>query len=406
MNKKVFLAALPAIMVLTSCGFRPAANNKVFLEDTLAHEEIFGGFENAVDLKPRRAEQENRSLESISAPDIGYQIHFEGDSIAIRFVAAIKETAVKAYWRRGVAAPNGTSTKGRDFSNEPQEASKYYLELTDGNSTIKAGEGKYSSYVGFVVYTIHSIPYTDNKDSYVAAYLNLVGAEDSSIHNNSQALAIKIEKKQNSNYESANAFAFNPTTEYHFLQGTIEGQNNRLLPATEHASGDNVASYDNLALLTSDSFGSFYYKQDNTFQFFGYESFATNNSNAMFEATSSGYFKPKFNDTFSVLISRGDLNKIYGSTTRTVSVSFATNYGAGYGNALFIAGDMNGWKAVTSYRLSNNGDDWSGTFDITIGTRLKYVVGPWDGGNGSRWESGDGHIVTLETTSISVEGWE
>ena len=296
-------------MVLTGCGTRPAVNNKVFLEDTLAHQEIFGGSEGAVDLRVRRTEEETRSLESISAPDIGYQIHFEGDSLAIRFVAAIKETAVKAYWRRGVAAPDGTVLRNKKFSDAAQEANKYYTELTDGNTVIKAGEGKYSGYVGFVIYTIRNIPYTSNKDSYVAAYLNLVGAENSSIHNNSKGLAVKIEKE--TNYTSANVFAFDPTRTGHFLEGTIDGQlrtGDGLWRESGSTPSGNFAWYDNVTLQAGDSFGSYYYEQDSKFLYYGYDGFFASSENFFNESSLSGYASPIKSGNYKLYVSNGGEN--------------------------------------------------------------------------------------------------
>lgn len=314
MKKKLLLAVLPAVMVLTSCGARPATNEKVFLEDTLAHEEIFGGFESPVDLRVRR---EGEGLSSISAPKIGYQISYNSvtDKLAIRFVAAIKETAVNAYWRRGTADPEGGSPNNKKFSDAAQPAYTYYEELNGGAGPIKAGEGEYEGYVGFVVYTIHNIPYTDNKDSYVAAYLNLVGAENSNIHNNSQGLAVRIEKKNNN--ESINVFAFDPTVTGHFLTGTINGT---LFDGGEHGlyresgnlpSGNN-AWYEKVAIKTTDSFGSFYYEQDSKFMFFGNEKYSNTAVDYLKESSLAGFNTAKtYDGYYSLYLSSENADHIY-----------------------------------------------------------------------------------------------
>ena len=418
MNKKLLLLAIPAFMALSGCSNRPVEKPEELpaaqmSEDTVAHEE---GAEQLVRTTPLRATLASDYVK------VGYQIQFnangEGtadDRISIRFVAALKGEVTTAQWHRGLAQPNGyegaevkTGVWKYKFSEAARPSTVYYTALNNGGVRVAANEGEFEGYDRFAIYTLMDIPYEDYKDSYLAAYVELTS--DNTIK--SQGVAVKIERDGTA---SKNRFYFDPNTTGHFLEGTIEGNlrdgsdnEHTLLRATEHAEGTNSASFADLSLKTTDSFGSFYYAAGATFQFFGYSSFAASTAFPFFEVSSSmsEYCKPLFADTISVYVSRDQANKLFGSTARTVSVSFATNYGAGYGNALFIAGDMSSWSCNSSYRLSNSGDDWSGTFDIAIGTRLKYVVGPWGGGSGSRWESGDGHYVTLETTSISVEGWE
>ena len=320
MKKKYLLAVLPAVMVLASCGMRPATNNKAFVEDTLAHEEVFGGVDNAIDLRVRR---EGAALTAISQPKIGYQIHFEDDTLAIRFVAAIKETNVKAYWRRGVAAADGSEARSKSFNDTAQPATKYYVSLTDGDSTIEAGvAGDYADYVGFVVYTIRGIPYSANENTYVAAYLNLVGDEDPSIHNNSMALAVKVEKE--TNYKSKNVFAFNPTvSDMHFLEGTIggsvfDGGTNGLYERSDPSrkGDDNNAWYENIQLRAGDSFGSFYYDHDRIFQYFGYSKYFDTAVSDFNESTSlSGFASPKKEGKYNLYISQGNSNHVYSSRT-------------------------------------------------------------------------------------------
>ena len=321
MKNKLMLAVLPALLVLSACGVKPAANQKVFVEDTAAHEEVFGAVRDGGLLGIRKADEVERT---VSAPDIGYQIHFEDGKLAIRFVAAIKETTVKAYWRRGVAAPDGTAPKNKNFSDATQEASSYYLELTDGQTTIKAGQGKYADYVGFVVYTLRNIPYSDYEQSYVAAYLNLVDGEDDNIHNNSKGLAVKVEKKNN--YESVNAFAFDPTVTGHFLEGTIggvlyDGGGNGLYRESSGVSSTNNAWYEGIQLVAGDSFGSFYYEHDTLLKYCGFSSFFTAHSSDFQESSLSGYASPKKEGKYNLYLSKEFQDQIY-SNRLTYHVTF------------------------------------------------------------------------------------
>ena len=430
MSKKLLLLALPALMVLSSCGARTIekpVNNQPALEmceDNLAHEEIFGGEQDTAILTKKNPYR----LVTLTADSvkIGYQIQFndkgDGDAsndvISIRFVAALTDAVESANWHRGLAQPNGcegaeVSTdvwkyKFNDGTSHPSTV--FYTALNNGGDKAEVGKGDFVGYNSFAIYTLMNIPYETYKNSYFAAYVELT----SSNAIKSQAIAVKIERDGT---ESKNRFYFNPSDTGHFLEGTIEGtlrdgtdnSSHALLTATEHGSGAFVASYADLSLRTTDSFGSFYYGADGHFQFFGYNSFVKDTASPVFEAASlSEYNKPKLAETITIYISRDYLNKLFGSATTTQSVACSTNYGAGDGNALFIVGDMTNWGFSASYRLEwSEGNNWSGTFDIPLGSRVKYVVSNWDcSGGWSRWESGDGHIISSSTTSISVAGWQ
>ena len=260
MKMKLALLFLPALMALTSCGAaaKPAADN-AFLEDTTAQSEVFGGRDVLGGELQIRGRAKN---DPISKPLIGYQQHYEDGKLAIRFVAAIKDLNVKAYWRRGIAAPDGSVARDKGFDDDGQQVTKYYTSLSDGVNTITAGEKDtdYEDYVGFVVYTLKNIPYEDNKDSYVAAYLNLVGDEDgdSSVHSNSDALAVRIEKQ--TNYISKDTFIFDPTVSGYFLIGKINGNvfdgrgvNGLYRQSGSTPSADN-AWYENVHLSKTDYF--------------------------------------------------------------------------------------------------------------------------------------------------------
>ena len=421
MNKKLLLLAIPAFMVLSGCGARPAQNQEerpeaAMSEDTVAQEE---DAQQLVRPTPYKATLTSDYVK------IGYQIQFnangEGtadDTISIRFVAALKGDVTSAYWHRGLAQPNssegadvgGNNWKYKFNDGTTHQSSTLYTALNNGGVRVAAGEGEYAGYSCFAIYTLMNIPYETYKDSYLAAYVELTS--DNTIK--SQGLAVKIERNGTA---SKNRFYFDASTTGHFLEGTIEGvlrdgsdnSTHALLAASEHDSGAYVASYTDLSLETTDSFGSFYYGTDGHFQFFGYNSFVKDTGFPVFEAASlSEYNKPKLAETITILISRDYLNKLFGSATTTKSVSFSTNYGAGDGNALFIVGDMTNWGFSVSYRLDwSNGDNWTGTFDIPLGSRVKYVVSNWDcSGGWSRWESGDGHIIASDTVSVSVTGWQ
>lgn len=351
MKTKFALLFLPALMALSSCGAasKPVAN-KTILEDTTAHSEIFGNR----DVVGGKLGIRNRDKgEAISEPKIGYQIQYDSgtDMLAIRFVAAIKDLNVKAYWRRGVAGADGSELRNKSFANSSREVSNYYLSLSDGNTTITAGaEGDYADYVGFVVYSIYNIPYTANKNAYVAAYVNLVGDEDgdSNVHNNSKALAVRIEK--DTDYTSKNVFAFDPTVSGHFLEGTINGvlydggENGLYRESNPANKGDNNAWYEKVPLKTTDCFGAFYYSHDSSFEFFGNKVFFDTAVDYIKESELlTGYNSAKTYDGYYTLyVSSGNANHFYPTL-------------AGYQAPLYFYGGGNdfwdGQIAVSAYKV-------------------------------------------------------
>lgn len=336
MKKKLLLAVLPALLVLSACNplsSYAAAGAKVnqFAEDTIAHEDIFGEAQEVEQFEKPVAFQRNPG-EDITAPKIGYQIKYDSgeNTLAIRFLAAVKDLNVKAYWRRGVAGPDGNPINSKVFSNTFEPVTKYYKSLTAGDETITAGEAPYADYEGFVVYTIYGIPYNaTNKKAYVAAYVNLVGDENGqddgvggtyNKHSNSVGLAVSIERKTEAANEPdlKNVFTFDPTYTGYFLEGTINGTvfdggaNGLYRESDRSKKGDNLAWYEKVGLKTTDSFGSFYYEQDNSFEFYGNNEFFDTAVDHIKESSLAGYNAAKTYDGYYTLyVSSGTKNHVY-----------------------------------------------------------------------------------------------
>lgn len=362
MKKKLLLAVLPALLVLSACNplsSYAAAGTKVnqFAEDTIAHEDIFGEAQEVEQFEKPVAFQRNPG-EDITAPKIGYQIKYDSgeNTLAIRFLAAVKDLNVKAYWRRGVAGPDGNPINSKVFSNTFEPVTKYYKSLTAGDETITAGEAPYADYEGFVVYTIYGIPYNaTNKQAYVAAYVNLVGDENGqddgaggtyNKHSNSVGLAVSIERKSEEANEPdlKNVFTFDPTYTGHFLQGTIngvvyDGGTNGLYRESANTPSGNFAWYENVPLETTDSFASFYYSQDSTFEFFG-SSFFDKSAGFFKKSTSiSGYVSPILQGSYKLSVSSGNANHIY---TQALSYNDSmSTIKAAYTNIYLIPNDWN-----------------------------------------------------------------
>ena len=425
MKKKFALLLLPALMALSSCGAAAQpAPEKTFLEDTTAQSEIFGGN----DVVGGDLQVKNRAKgEAISVPKIGYQIQYksEGDKLAIRFVAAIKEFNVKAYWRRGVAGPDGNELRSKSFANTGREVTKYYTSLSDGNTTITAGSGDYEDYAGFVVYSIYNIPYTENKNVYVAAYVNLIGDEDgdSEVQSNSKALAVKIEKK--TNYESNNVFAFNATmTDMHFLEGTIngtvfDGGTNGLYERSDPSrKGNNNAWYENITLKAGDSFGSFYYDHDRIFQYFGYTVYFDSTSD-FDESTLSGFASPKKEGKYNLYISKDNANHVY-SSRLAYHITFNFNattietmsWGEDPTPSGFFIHAYNGataysgaWGAGTMAPVPGQEHIYTYSLEMTVGTSIaNTIVGFNQGGAGKQTIALTSAASDTATFTINSDG--
>lgn len=415
MKNKFLLLTLPILLAMSGCQSARVVDqpkNKALIsemtEDTLAHEEVFGGAESAHIFVPKANPSKATLVES--SVKVGCQIQFNDkntestadDTISIRFLAALTDSNVTAVWHRGLAQPNGyegaeTSTdvwkyKFSGEQNAPDLTSDVkYGALNNGGVRIAAGEkGEYENYECFVIYTLMNIPYEQFKDSYLAAYVTLGS-------NNSQAFAVKIEKDGDL---PKNFFSFDPNVTGHFLQGKINGST-QLIYATEYATGENSAVFSDKDLLATDYFGSFYYSTNGNFQFFGYSDFVQDTANIYFGASSamSGYSKPKFDGKFNIYISRNSENKVFGYTTAEVDINFAVTKNAGSGYGVFILGEFNSWTISESCRLSwTEGNVWVGTLTLRIGSEYKAVVGLWDASKVEYYEGGDNRIATSETS--------
>ena len=297
---KFLLLALPALMVLSSCSnapISPKADEDLMVEDTLAHEEIFGDVEEAGELGLKKLGPRKAITFDSNFVKMGYQINFDNknnvdasdDTISIRFVAAIKNTAVKAYWHRGFAQSNGyegVDVNGWKYKLEDNvyedgynvQSLKYYNSLTDGSNTIVANDGIYSGYQGFVIYTLRGIPYETYKNAYLGVYLELKEAADLDNAEKFDFAAVKVEK--DTLYASKNSFVINSNTynDKYFLKGTMHID--ALHPETASdlvvldgtPSDGNVAQKADLTFAKNDNFGVFRFKYDH-FQHWGYDQF-------------------------------------------------------------------------------------------------------------------------------------
>ena len=265
MNKKLLLLVIPAFMALSSCTYMEhatVAKNFVFIEDNLAHEEIFGEAEVGGPAVKRMPVVDNKANYKV-----GYQIHFDdkgdadasNDEISIRFIAAINAEYTQMRWSRGVT--DGAGQESRPFSDhrydEALDKDVYfdskvvYTHLANGagNDEMTAGEDPFNDYTGFIIYSVLGIPYEANKDSYLGVTLKLTPAEGEAVQ--TDFYAVKIKKNAGGD-ASADAFSFSKNKSGFFLAGTISGRT-RTVNSDSSFKGDNPAAFDT-DFVANDSF--------------------------------------------------------------------------------------------------------------------------------------------------------
>lgn len=176
MKKKSFLAVLPALLVLSSCSAGPKTNVEPrFVEDTLAHEEVFGALPdfdpNEKLLQPRRAFEGE-----LYAPVLGYQRKTNNDgTYSVRYVAAVNsEWGVENLtWTRSVHDINGAVAKAK---TNKAVTTLYDALATDTEpayaTDVEADEDGSKPFNAFAAYCLLNIP-ADYGNFYVDAYMTV-----------------------------------------------------------------------------------------------------------------------------------------------------------------------------------------------------------------------------------------
>ena len=304
MKKSLILLALPLLMGSITFSNQARSGLSEIKEDTVAHEELFG----------RAGAQRNfggaikHNAATLDGAKIGYQIQYneETNKLAIRFLAAIKDTNVQAIWSRAVAKGDGSEVKAMDHN---QVCEKYYHTLVNGDVSITAGEGDYTGYAGFVVYTLYNIPYEEYKDSYVVAYLSLYDEADVELDDgkSTEPYAVKIEMN---NEKTGSAFSFTVNRDdCYFLYGI----NGATTIPTWIDDAENYAVFNDVTLDEGESYLLFSYSSSK----FLYHSYAGcfNTSIGFFNNSSlvSGAVTPYKSGTYNLYVSKGSgtENKVY-----------------------------------------------------------------------------------------------
>ena len=445
MKKKLLLTILPALLVVSACNGgvqnnqqnnnEPEVSEEIFVEDTLAHEELFGGeavtykLGQPAGVQPRGAFLDRRldDPDPLEEPSIGVQYlsYNDGgtDYYAIRYVAAITSLSVTATWTRDIADANGSRPRDGQPITVPVENAYSALSGVDpyGEEAPQYPSSVDAKYHYFVVFTLRKIP-TNRVNSYLFGYLTLTSLNGAS----SVSTKARIAKVSN-----GNTWKFNlaDVKGNYFMHGRIGGSDDQTVLMNDVPADGYYAKKAADSLVANDNFGIFKVGTDGEgnfshFQFFGYESYRTAGANKTFP-----FVGRDFNTDFTKIVTAGNyvFNVKNNNTVEVTTTSDVQEHAKFYlipgiwddGNARFdiyvwnnsdqtkkefvrgtlaVSGvyefNINNWttkgydRAIFLRMDKNNPtDDWGSavynqTGDLTIQSDSNiYSINSWDGGD-------------------------
>ena len=292
MKTKFLLGVIPALLALTSCaGIAPKAENKLFQEDALAHEEIFG--EAKFEMEGYRAPRKTPSL--ATEPMYGVQYQVTESYVHMRIIAAVSlpDLSVSVEWTRTMykGHENGEQT-GHVFKASAEfESTKAYTSLANGSEeplTIAAFNTEYgTSYDHFVVYTMLNIPKTTYDDYSIKAFVSIDDVAST------KGFAATV---------GQTAFAsFDLSRTGHFISGRFDGVHQEF--ASNHELSGNNAAYD-VTLHVGDTFACVYY--DSSLNVFLLNGLARDIDNKYFCDGSKKTMTSKVDGDFTVFLNSED----------------------------------------------------------------------------------------------------
>ena len=375
MKRKYLLAILPALLVLSSCQAAPKANvvkEETFIEDTEAHDEIFGN-----DYVGRKIAPKKLGDDPVVHPDsdasIGIQSIFDNkgnenpadDTYSLRFVAPVafgegQITPTNAVWTRTVSKPDGTAYTNMDTGTVASVHA--YTQLQNGGDFYTIAQfntDNSTSYTHFVVYTLRNIP-ASFANYYVSAYLVLSG--EGGVNQTTKAVVTTVDT---SIYKAA----YVADQGNYFLEGTIGGVANSRVAATRIRNGSNKAEFEYIDFAAGDVFtiNEFYntklYVHGAT-ECLGYA--GSEKINSCFEDDESSAHKLRV---------KASMGGSYGLYLNVTDNKLYTEADAPYGvhNGFYINGSMTSWTKNAAYEMYNdrNNKAVSATIHLNVNDEFK-----------------------------------
>lgn len=443
MKKRFLLAVLPALLALSSCGLQPKVEAEPqFEEDTLAHDDLFREADGALLYKGNinKADPIDYTLDPYpgNRPSIGIQTYEEGDTISIRFVAAIKVTGnlseATAVWTRAMYKPDGSIYK--DSAQMPCQ--KVYTTINNhgAEQSISAFNGQYETkYDYFVVYTLRGINKATFADYYLNAYLTLGDGSQSKV------LATKV------NYDYYALYAFEPSQRY-FLRGNINGQQQDIAQDATTQGNNPENNYASFSVNLNDGSDFLIVANDVTNKRFKiYDASCLTGDVSNFAFTNlNGQFKVNLTENFVLYLNKsGELwtsvsGEHYQLFIGDELSNIASSVPSGWSDKAVFSGvaitdhntsvkiKLNGSQIGDSYNISCSGyytiglNSGNGVFanadsvtvNITVDCTSRGDVSSWDNGKGRvfivgpfcNWNVTNNNAILLTETSTGSRIWK
>ena len=173
-KSKYLIAVLPALLALSGCSnVSPKVNRNTIIEDTLLHEEIFGGLEEGV-VQAKKLQPNRLAEGEYYTPRIGFQQKQNNDgTYSVRFLATIENLQQDAVWTRSVHNLSGQVQKTKTTKN----VDLVYSTVNDASlpataDQVEASEDGSHPFHYYAVYCLLNIP-SSFSDYYVDAYLTI-----------------------------------------------------------------------------------------------------------------------------------------------------------------------------------------------------------------------------------------
>ena len=437
MKKKIILALIPALMALSSCnaitkqGITPKQDNTVkeieFLEDTEAHDEIFGkagfGGKNSGIRKISNIEYDPPAIGIQSMVDDKGDLDSSNDTISVRFVAAVDfgstVEAATAKWHRTMFGTDGHVLDGRVETEKP--CSKAYTSLADpeedgGVYSIVDLNGSIYHYTHFVVYTMTGIPLETYANCYLTAYLTVDADGDGAGEAvTSKVVATTVDQKTQFSFNKDNTGCFGVK---------ITGLDYETFSKANSTKEGYWATFENVTLDGGDWFlfanraidlGN---RSNDFFAVYGFDKLREGDHayeghpNGFYEFTQAG------NSQFSVcpydmqkyyFYVQNDTNKIFPkySISKTVTLNPGV-WAADNPNYELYVSDYNGFGVEKWYSLSGSGSAYSVSLsNIPDGAILIFcrmnpsgTAHDWAG----KWDQTI-NLSILDGDTYSISGW-
>ena len=319
MKRNNLLVLLPAILVLSSCQAAPKENNQkplkedTFIEDSLAHDELFG--DQFIGRKVNPLKANDPAYHPDDDVSIGWQSKIDNgpdgiastddDLISFRFIAPVTFAEgqlghTNAVWTRTV------SSKGGD--DYPMDTGTYvcteaYTQLEEGSGVYTIAEFNVehsTSYTHFVVYTLRNIPRWDYESYYICAYLTLSG--EGGVNQTTKAVAVSIDRAESMSFNAADGYFTMCINDSNFVNATSYG-------------GGNVATFSNVDLNADDYVYISGFK-NTKFYFYGYDKLRGDVNAYYFKDDGYGCFEANYKGSYTLFVNND--NEIWASVTNVV----------------------------------------------------------------------------------------